>query len=269
MKKLITNINGGFPFVLDDIRWMDEGHIERFKAILDAFGLTGQDFIISGCQVTSTSTDYQISDGYVYINGDIRKVVSHTIQKIPPAGNGHFWTTYENYDPSGNKTFEDGSTHDTYKNLFAKVIIQPNNIGGLDLFDPNLIDRVSNYVKGQLSSTLEAPREVGSPGQPPFIFGWQHQPGFEKVSFYKDFQATVILQGKAFRNFGTNNTIFILPAGYRPANTRLFTTTGETIFGTQVLIRITISSTGSVVVSNLSDNNSLRAVSLDCVRFRV
>ena len=71
------------------------------------------------------------------------------------------------------------------------------------------------------ASGLTAPEGwhlVGAPGEPAFQNSWQNSPNvnYEPVSFYKDRGGVVHLRGRAI-NGAPNNTIFQLPAGYRPA----------------------------------------------------
>ncbi len=66
----------------------------------------------------------------------------------------------------------------------------------------------------------EAPRIVGSAGQPPFASGWKSDTNFAPISFYKDREGVVHLNGLADGN-ETSFVVFNLPSGYRP-ETRLF-----------------------------------------------
>lgn len=66
----------------------------------------------------------------------------------------------------------------------------------------------------------EAPRIVGAGGQPPFASGWKGDANFGPISFYKDREGVVHLEGLAEGN-ETGFVVFTLPSGYRPA-TRLF-----------------------------------------------
>ena len=66
---------------------------------------------------------------------------------------------------------------------------------------------------------------VGAPGEPPFENGSSNLPvegspfGFNPVGFYKDHEGIVHLQGIA--KAGSEGIVFTLPAGYRPASTKL------------------------------------------------
>jgi hypothetical protein len=79
----------------------------------------------------------------------------------------------------------------------------------------------------QQANTLAAPEswhEVGAPGEPSFQNGWENfnikistQP--ETVAFYKDHEGVVHLKGLA--QSGSEEAIFQLPVGYRPADDKI------------------------------------------------
>jgi hypothetical protein len=73
-------------------------------------------------------------------------------------------------------------------------------------------------------SPSEPWREVGAPGEPTFLNKWANEPALPaepSVAFYKDHDGIVHLQGYAVK--GEGETIFELPAGFRPPNGKLLT----------------------------------------------
>jgi hypothetical protein len=68
----------------------------------------------------------------------------------------------------------------------------------------------------------EAWHEVGQPGEPTFQNNWQNYfaPATETAAFYKDVFGVVHLKG--YINSGTDNLVFTLPPGYRPAKDKWF-----------------------------------------------
>jgi len=86
-------------------------------------------------------------------------------------------------------------------------------------------------------SPLEAKHVVGSPGEPGFENGWQNYPGGEEgigsltfgpISFYKDHEGIVHLEGLAVTESESLTSVFTLPPGYRPASgTSLLLVGGE------------------------------------------
>jgi hypothetical protein len=70
----------------------------------------------------------------------------------------------------------------------------------------------------------EAPHLVGAPGEPQFATKWENgAPGLTPVSFYKDREGVVHLEGLATGVLGeTPDLVFTLPSGYRPNGDQLF-----------------------------------------------
>jgi hypothetical protein len=71
----------------------------------------------------------------------------------------------------------------------------------------------------------EAPRIVGAAGQPPFASGWKGEANFGPISFYKDREGVVHLEGLAEGN-NTGVAVFTLPSGYRPEKKLFFSNFG-------------------------------------------
>ena len=142
MKKINSNFNGGFPFVLDDLRWMDEGINEAMLAICRAMLAPGQtSMILSGCDFDLTVQDeITITAGWLYYNesGDERilRVDAQTLSdqgfNIGSSGDTLRWDTSVSYDAAGNKTFYDSSTHNTYE--VHKAVLVHNDSAELPTF---------------------------------------------------------------------------------------------------------------------------------------
>ncbi len=273
MNNLLTNINGGFPFVLDDLRWLYTANKEIIRGILESFNIpSNKKFILNGCETSTIgnpATHYSINAGFVYIDGEVYKVDSHTIPIFGQmGGNGYYWDIDISYDPSGLKTFENGNQYNTYEVRKAKVVFGqlPNDY--LAMNGPRLIDLITSYVISKLPQYIEPVNFVGQVGQPSFYPGWNHYIGQESVGFYKDNENKVYIQGMAIRNFG-QNTIFTLPSGYRPQKNRNFITTGSDWLGATIVISTVVMSNGNILVSNLTNANQIRGVSLDGIVYRI
>ena len=73
---------------------------------------------------------------------------------------------------------------------------------------------------------VEERHVVGQAGQPGFQAPWTTSMGFAAPTFWKDRDGVVHLEGDSFRSGGPNTafeTIFTLPASYRPASNLRFT----------------------------------------------
>lgn len=129
MDKLITTDLNGFPFVLDDLRFIDNGIREAFKGIHSALlynATTPDAFLYAPVKATSFS-NVVIGDTtpplYANIGGEI--------YYIPPTGlvlSGNFTGDCYvvepdiSYDSAGLKVFEDAVSHNTYQKRRARLV---------------------------------------------------------------------------------------------------------------------------------------------------
>ncbi len=105
---------------------------------------------------------------------------------------------------------------------------------------------------------------VGAPGEVPFAGGWNSVASSSPVAFWKDPFGTVHLQGHAGRGSGSDNAIFVLPAGFRPAEEGFFDVyTGAGDHTTQV--EVAPNGIVEIFVPEPGDENF---VALDGISFR-
>lgn len=127
MKKLKTDYDGGFPFVLDDIRYQAEGIYEALKAICKSMLPEGSgSVILTGCEITNPSTNhYHISAGYIYLviegYGEIYEVEAHEVNTTGGLA-ALQWCNVQTWDSAGLKTFFDSQSHNCYEIQRAHVI---------------------------------------------------------------------------------------------------------------------------------------------------
>ncbi|MCZ2393065.1 MAG: hypothetical protein LC105_04300 [Chitinophagales bacterium] len=140
MKKLITDNAGGFPFVLDDLRWIESGNQEIFKALITPY-LPYSDIsnaiIVSGLKVESLFGYLMgCEEGYVYWGGEVFYCPGFDFGTFP---NAEYWggrmcmRVKENFDESeaGNKVFQiGGEPVPVYTNRTVELIYVA---GGLPL----------------------------------------------------------------------------------------------------------------------------------------
>lgn len=117
MNKLLTQVNGGWPLKLDDIRWMDESIRESFKAV---FAMFPQDrvIVLSGLGIPS-GVNNTVPAGYVYYAGEIY-VVDET--DIGPYTNIIWDFTTELSATSGQKTLQSGTDFDAHEIRKGKLL---------------------------------------------------------------------------------------------------------------------------------------------------
>lgn len=130
MNKLKTTDVGGFPFKLDDLRWQFGAYEETFKALMSGYGLSSTSVVIlGGCARSIVGGTVTIASGYVYINGEIYLVPTHSYA-APSPGQREYWQISESYDPAGAKTFQNTTVHDTYAIRTASLFV---DVSGLPL----------------------------------------------------------------------------------------------------------------------------------------
>lgn len=146
MNKFITTDNGGLPFQLDDLRFIDDSVRNAFKGILSAYGIDPADsFIISGCAVTSGfgGIVWDVAAGYISLDGEVLEVDAHSITKTLLPGEAHFWQVVTSNDPAGLKTFQSTIGYNTYQIRKAQVTAAVPGGG----YMPMLADTIYKKIK--------------------------------------------------------------------------------------------------------------------------
>lgn len=88
--------------------------------------------------------------------------------------------------------------------------------------------------------------------------------GFQQPQYWKDVNGVVYLRGTVQKDTGANETIFTLPADYRPPAHLSFVADWDT--GTSTAVMIIVRSDGTVEVDTAPTD--LMWVSLDTIQFR-
>lgn len=118
MNKLISNINGGYPFVLDDLRFQDSAYREAFKGIFDHYEqINGTDGIMFH-QKSEYLFGSNFPESFCFYRGEI-----YRIPETPLSSTGSPVTVYRikfstnTYQTggAGTKVFQDGQTHETFQ----------------------------------------------------------------------------------------------------------------------------------------------------------
>ncbi len=204
MNQLKTTNLGGFPFELDDIRFMMDGIKEAFKGILSGIGgydngATGK---LSGCKDNGSGV---VSSGFVAINGEVLYYPGGLWPPITPGpGKSLHFKLDVTYDSAGLETFENGSSHDTWE-IRRAVLVYEIASGPVVIHD----DQRAVYL-GESTALYQASLSNS----------WSDQNG-ENVSFLKSSTSLLSLIGASFGPLANaNNTIFTLPVDFRPAVTK-------------------------------------------------
>lgn len=82
MNYLDTTKNGGHPLYLEDLGFIQDAYKEAIAGITQ--GLGADSYILSGCQKTTgtASNTWNISAGFVVLDGEVFKVGAHTVNYI-------------------------------------------------------------------------------------------------------------------------------------------------------------------------------------------
>lgn len=139
MKTLKTDINGGFPFELDDLRWIENGIRE---ALAMAAQMTGSEFTIVNPAIVTTPSggdlDVTHGAGKVFVDGefcDIDALVSPLFWDVT-AGDAIWWEKETSFDPAGSEVFENATTNDTYQIVKWKLATGATApVGSKSLYD--------------------------------------------------------------------------------------------------------------------------------------
>lgn len=121
MNFLKTDINGGFPFVLDDLRFADASIRKALTDLVIGLNGGGLDCIVLGVEVTGPGALQDVSAGLLLVDGELIQVDAHTVGTIDIADYQKI-TIVETADAAGNKTFEDTNVHDTY--IKRRVVLE-------------------------------------------------------------------------------------------------------------------------------------------------
>jgi len=212
MNKLKTDINAaGFPFVLDDLRWIDDGLRDAFKSIFAAYG---EQFIISGCELTwnPISLTWSCTEGYIYFDGEILYCPGGTA--VQDETHTAVFDLEVIYDINGNKQFGNSEFHNTYEIRRAKFYaVDPNETTGKLI--ATTAKRLHEVIANSIADNVED-------WQYPTLAGdWDTEDNvdFSRVKYKKDLFGQVRLAGQAINGSGY---LFTLPTGYKPARPLYF-----------------------------------------------
>lgn len=226
MNKLITTDTGGFPYVLDDIRWEQSAYREALNDIVKGIVASGTtDFVLWGCNITDNTTNFDVSEGAIVFDGEIYHLAAATNLTKVALQYLIFKPSTGTYDSNGLKTFQDAATHDTYEKRFATATIGAIPGAGSyiiastagaaaipEKYDYTFANLVTNPTKITLGETTID--DCGS-----YYATNNITAANNKVYFWKT-GSTVQIRGGFSQNPATSVTtryrVGSLPSGYRP-----------------------------------------------------
>jgi hypothetical protein len=254
MNRLKTNINGKFPLVLDDLRWIDSGISEALESVFSAYN---EDyFIISGCElaVNPGTGLLECSAGFIHWNGEILYTIGGAA--MSDESNTPVFDLEITYDPAGLKTFGNDVQNNTYEIRRAKYeSVAPASTGGKLI--ASTAKRLPELINERINDLEEDWRYIGQTGQPDIEGDWTTPAtsSLTAVCFKKDVHGNVYLRGQAQDGTGS---LFILPASYRPLFPMYFTSVHPT---SSDIVKITIQTNGTVGVFGAGSELNLDGIS--------
>ena len=138
MDKLINTDLGGYPFVLDDLRFIDTSIRDTFKGVISAVArptLTNDGFLFDNTDTLpniTVSEAWTFPETYCYLNGEIYLIPETILNSSPSAGKYYILETNVTYSGTapGLKVFQDGNSHETYQIRRAKLTYVTSLAGG-------------------------------------------------------------------------------------------------------------------------------------------
>lgn len=114
-----------------------------------------------------------------------------------------------------------------------------------DAIQGNFDELAKHFPLSRKDIQLESPHNVGDAGEPAFLNSWINQDTtvWTALRFWKDPLDMVHIEGAIKNGSPIYSTIFVLPAGYRPALGHTFVITYNGVHG-----RVEVAPTGNVSV---------------------
>jgi hypothetical protein len=147
MNNFKTDINGGLPFRLDDLRFMTAAQMEAFVGVMQAMIGDLPYAILNGCEYSvNEDGSWHINAGYIYFDNEIFYAPAQDLPAL--TSGGYFWDLNITYDHSGDKTFLLDGVHSTYEVRRAKLNYYDTGIEGTR--PPMLSDNMLQILKDRI-----------------------------------------------------------------------------------------------------------------------
>ncbi|HRO76661.1 MAG TPA: hypothetical protein PLP27_10995 [Crocinitomicaceae bacterium] len=209
MKKLKTDIDGGMPIVLDDIRFMYESLSDTVKGLVSPFNdvLNPNDLVIlSGLEIeVGPIAGLVFKPGIVAFQNEIFEVSGCDFEAYPLEP---YFVIEKNYDSEGLKVFKLTGGHDTYEIRTMKIIFRDTPPS-----EPHFKFSMDCYIWTRIHTKLQSYMTAET--------NVNHQviPSVGTYDVYGriDFSGTIHLCGRHYgEDLSDNTTLFTLPYEFRP-----------------------------------------------------
>lgn len=162
MKKLnLPNQPALTPFWTDDLKYLQEGVAEALCATLKGLGLDNDDFVISGCKITTNGSKISMTAGWMYFNGEILPVRALPATSYSGTPKIKF-TKQTNYNPAGDRQVSTSGQTGTSQ-IYEDDYLEPSLVSGSETYRLaigkgawNLAERILNHAKAVDSGVVNA-----------------------------------------------------------------------------------------------------------------
>lgn len=261
MNKLNTLDNGGFPFVLDDLRFMDDAVRDAIQKLIIGLNGGALNCIVQGMDVTpGMGTNEDIAAGYLMYNGELLRVDAHSAGTVDIADYQKL-IIEETFDAAGTKTFEDGGVHETYVLRRAKLeagfnpappgTVIVRNGGGY------VFPRLQASILGEVIELLKSWGTIQGVSLAGLTSGVTWGGGSGSLRFKKVGKVGFINFKGSFEFASTMNFFeFNVPAGWAltGSTNRQICLGTHLADGTATVVRVNVTTTGKVQIVKLSGN---------------
>lgn len=216
MDKLNTFYNGGEPFVLNDLRFLQSALSQGIQGLASFFQNGGDPVAISGVEGTVVGTDVVYTQGFIVVNNEVYYVNGGVLPQSAPY---HGIEIAETFNTEGNKTYENGDVHDTF---IVRQGVLTTTATGSSIDITNIFPAKSALAyNGALVDISTQWYEVGQPGAAAFGTNWTNfSPGTpsSRVKYRRNSIGELEVKGIAYNPscIITERTIFTLPSGFIP-----------------------------------------------------
>lgn len=219
MDKLKTDINGGFPLTLDDLRFEQDAIRGAFRGLLNGFKGSIDTFIISGVNVTSAGgISWNVSEGWVCFKGEICKVDAHVATFVEDAA---LTLIVGNTGPT--VQLKNSELQQVWQTRRARIIgtdSWPNESEVANSVEMYSVKRIEQLVKEKVDALVPAPTWVTMNGDMLNQWGVLNSP-FPNPAYCKTngrvyMRGAIAITSESPIIPDTNEPFFQLPVGFRP-----------------------------------------------------
>lgn len=144
MNKKLTFTGGEPDITIDNLLYNSAANRSALFGVAEGLGGSG-DMIISGCSVTvSAGTSATTTAGYIWLNNEILQVDTQTVSESLGTDLWEFQKA-TTYDSDGDKTFNDGTSRQTYQQNRG-VLVNVGSISGLDAVNGDSLNNLLSRV---------------------------------------------------------------------------------------------------------------------------